>query len=626
MNKFIKIFKTSKILIPVFLTSILLGIFLFFYIPITMEDGMIKNMVKHSKSDVQRLQLQREYYVSSVVKDIKKFAPNIKFDYNHEGVNGKLPFPTTVVHDLTKLYSKRTDVKFALYSKYPFLNRKNRVLTPFQKKAIKMVEKSPDGIYYQKDIVDKKEVLRVAVADYMTQQACVNCHNHSALKDWPEDKWKVGDKRGVLEIITPIDLELKEMTISRNKVVFAVIFIMILLILYYAFILLKRENELNDKNERLNDDFNDLFKDFDKYVIASKTDLKGNITYVSKRFCDISGYKKEELLGKNHNILRHKDMSKELFKDMWKTISSKQSWVGDIKNKTKDGSDYWVKANISPLYHDDKHMGYVAIRYDITDKKRIDELNKSLKQRIKEEIAQSRRKDQQMVEQSRLAQMGEMISMIAHQWRQPLAAISGASTAIQLKAKRDKLTNEVALDLSKKISDYSQHLSSTIDDFRNFFKSNKKKEKTSYKEIIDGVLNIVSESMANKNITITIQLNCKEGFESYSNELKQVVLNLIKNAEDILVEKDIKDKQILLKSYSNEGNCILEVSDNAGGIPDKIIEKVFDPYFSTKTKKDGTGLGLYMSKMIIEDHCGGKLEVSNNADGAVFTITLNKTI
>jgi len=623
MNNFIKIFKTSKILIPVFLTSILLGVFLFFYIPITMEDGMIKNMVKHSKSNVQRLQLQREYYVSSVVKDIKKFAPNIKFDYNHEGVNGKLPFPTTVVHDLTKLYSKRTDVKFALYSEYPFLNRKNRVLTPFQKKAIKMVEKSPDGIYYQKDIVDKKEVLRVAVADYMTQQACVNCHNHSALKDWPEDKWKVGDKRGVLEIITPIDSELKEMTISRNKVVFTVIFIMILLILYYAFILLKRENELNDKNERLNDDFNDLFKDFDKYVIASKTDLKGNITYVSKRFCDISGYKKEELLGKNHNVLRHEDMPKELFKDMWKTISSKQSWVGDIKNKTKDGSDYWVKANISPLYHDDKHMGYVAIRYDITDKKRIDELNQSLKQRIKEEIAQSRRKDQQMVEQSRLAQMGEMISMIAHQWRQPLTAISSASGVITLKARRDKLDSKLALELSQKISDYSQHLSATIDDFREFFKSNKTKKETDFTTILKSVKNIVGESINSSGIELIQNINSNSKFISYENELKQVILNLIKNAEDVLVENKVDNPFIKIDAYEEDNKFILSVSDNAGGIPEDIIDKIFDPYFSTKTQKDGTGLGLYMSKIIIEDHCNGKLIAKNNENGAIFKIILN---
>jgi PAS domain S-box-containing protein len=413
------------------------------------------------------------------------------------------------------------------------------------------------------------------------------------------------------------------MTISRNKVVFTVIFIMILLILYYSFILLKRENELNDKNERLNDDFNDLFKDFDKYVIASKTDLKGNITYVSKRFCDISGYKKEELLGKNHNVLRHKDMPKELFKDMWKTISSKQSWVGDIKNKTKDGSDYWVKANISPLYHDDKHMGYVAIRYDITDKKRIDELNQSLKQRIKEEIAQSRRKDQQMVEQSRLAQMGEMISMIAHQWRQPLTAISSASGVITLKARRDKLDSKLALELSQKISDYSQHLSATIDDFREFFKSNKTKKETDFTTILKSVKNIVGESINSSGIELIQNINSNSKFISYENELKQVILNLIKNAEDVLVENKVDNPFIKIDAYEEDNKFILSVSDNAGGIPEDIIDKIFDPYFSTKTQKDGTGLGLYMSKIIIEDHCNGKLIAKNNENGAIFKIILN---
>ena len=622
MNSFFKILKTSKVLIPVFITSIFLGIFLYFYIPYTMEDGMIKNMVKHSTNDVKRLQLLREYYVSSVVKDIQKFAPNITFDYDHEGINGKLPFPTTVVHDLTTLYSNKTNVKFDLYSEYPFLNRKDRVLTPFQKKAIKMVEKSPDGIYYQKDFIDGKEVLRVAIADYMTQQACVDCHNHSSLKDWSEDKWKLGDKRGVLEIITPIDSELKDMNISRNKVVIAAITMMILLITYYSVILLRREKELTDKNEKLIDDFKDLFDDFDKYVIASRTDLKGNITYVSRRFCDISGYKKEELLGKNHKILRHKDMPKDIFKDMWQTISSHKTWIGDIKNRKKDGSFYWVKANISPLYHNDKHIGYVAIRYDISDKKKLNELNLSLQQKIDHEIDKSRKKDQQMLEQSRLAQMGEMISMIAHQWRQPLTAISSASAAISLKAKRNKLSPDLAVELSSKISQYSQHLSATIDDFREFFKSNKIKKETNFNNILNSVINIVNESIINKDIELIKEINCQRTFISYENELKQVILNLVKNAEDILLENDIKNPYIKIKAYNQDDKFILEISDNAGGVPEDIIDKIFDPYFSTKTKKDGTGLGLYMSKMIVEDHCEGELSVCNDANGAVFKIVI----
>jgi PAS domain S-box-containing protein len=622
MNKFVKVFKTSKILIPVFLTSILLGVFLYFYIPIVMEDGMLKNMVKHSKNDVQRLQLQREYYVSSVVKDIKKFAPNITFDYNHKGVNGKLPFPTTVVHDLTKLYSERTDIKFALYSEFPFKNRKDRVLTDFQKKAIKMVEKSPNGIYYQKDFIDGKEVLRVAVADYMTQQACVNCHNHSNLRTWSEDKWKLGDKRGVLEIITPIDTELAEMTLARNKVLAASTILMLLLIIYYSVILLKREQELNNENEKLNDNFNDLFEDFDKYVIASKTDLKGNITYVSNKFCEISEYTKEELIGTNHSILRHEDMPDEVFKDMWNIISKEDSWEGEIKNKTKSGGYYWVNANISPLYRDEKHIGYVAIRSDITDKKKIDELNESLQKRITKELEKSRKKDQQMIEQSRLAQMGEMISMIAHQWRQPLNAISSASAVITLKAKRDKLEPSMALELASKISQYSQHLSVTIDDFREFFKSNKTKKETNFKIILNSVNNIVEESITNKNIKLIHDVHCDSSFESYENELKQVLLNLIKNAEDVLLENKIEDAYIKITTYSKDDEYVLEVSDNAGGVPEDIIGKIFDPYFSTKTQKDGTGLGLYMSKMIIEDHCKGKLTVTNNENGALFKIVI----
>ncbi len=595
---------------------------------------MIKNMVKHAKNDVQRLQLQREYYVSSVVKDIKKFAPNISFDYNHEGVNAKLPFPTTVVHDLSTLYSQRTDVKFSLYSKYPFLNRKERILSPFQEKAIRMVEKSQDGIYYQKDFIDGREVLRVAIADFMTKQACVECHNHSKLKDWPSDKWKLGDVRGVLEIITPIDSELTEMRTSRNKVVFVVIAMMLLLIIYYSYILLKRERELTDENDKLSDDFNDLFKDFDKHVIASKTDLKGKITYASSHFCEISGYSKDELIGFDHKIIRHKDMSKEIFSDMWDTISKQKSWVGEIKNRKKDGDYYWVNANISPLYNNGEHTGYVAIRHDITDKKKIDELNLSLQQRIDEEISKSRKKDQQIIQQARLAQMGEMISMIAHQWRQPLSAISASVMAVQLKLMRKKFNLEIEEDRTKfltflnkihtDVNEYVHNLSETIDDFRNFFKPEKIKENICLCDPINRALKIVERSMSSKNIKINCDFQTEDTVLLYQNEIMQVVLNILKNAEDNFEEQKISNPIINITLLKKENNYILTISDNGGGIPENILPKVFDPYFSTKEEKNGTGLGLYMSKIMIEDHHNGEFSVENREDGASFKIILRE--
>jgi len=246
-------------------------------------------------------------------------------------------------------------------------------------------------------------------------------------------------------------------------------------------------------------------------------------------------------------------------------------------------------------------------------------LNNSLQEKVALEIEKNRKKDQQMLHQSRLAQMGEMISMIAHQWRQPLTAISSASMVLNMKARLNKLERETVLEITGKISDYSQHLSTTIDDFREFFKANKEKKETTFNELIKSVLSIVEISLKNKDITLEQRLNSDRVFYTYPNELKQVILNLIKNAEDVLIEREVKDPLIIIETEDN----ILRVIDNAGGIPDEYINKIFDPYFSTKTKKDGTGLGLYMSKTIVEEHCGGELRVFNSESGACFEIILD---
>jgi len=254
----------------------------------------------------------------------------------------------------------------------------------------------------------------------------------------------------------------------------------------------------------------------------------------------------------------------------------------------------------------------------LKERAKLDKLNATLEDRIKKAIQENEQQYQKMLQQSKLAQMGEMINMIAHQWRQPLSAISSTSVALNLKASLNKLDNETTIKLSNKISEYSQHLSSTIDDFRDFFKPNKEKVITSYDEMVASVLNIIETSMVNKNIKIVKELDCKHQFYSYPNEIKQVILNLLKNAEDVLINMKIKEPTITIKSKDG----ILTVSDNGGGIKDDIINKIFDPYFSTKTKKDGTGLGLYMSKTIIEEHCKGELNVYNDKDGAVFEIKL----
>ena len=348
-----------------------------------------------------------------------------------------------------------------------------------------------------------------------------------------------------------------------------------------------------------------------KYIISSTTDTKGIIIDASEAFCKISGYSKKELIGKPHNIVRHPDMPNEIFKKLWHDISRGKNWSGKIKNRKKDGGFYWVYANIEPLFTNKGDIdSYIAIRLDITE-------SEILQLKYEEQAKKSLQKEKLLQEQSRFAQMGEMMSMIAHQWRQPLNTISAACTILDIKANTNKIDQENILEISDKIKNLTQHLSKTIDDFRDFFKPTKEKKRFTYDELISSTLRIVEISLNNKNIKIIQDLQSKMYITTYFNELKQVLINLLKNAEDAIVDNKIKKPYIRIVTKENK----LIVSDNAGGIPQDIISKIFDPYFSTK-KLTGTGLGLYMSKTIVEEHCGGKLNVSNDKDGAVFTIVL----
>ena len=245
-------------------------------------------------------------------------------------------------------------------------------------------------------------------------------------------------------------------------------------------------------------------------------------------------------------------------------------------------------------------------------------LNANLEKLVYEEVEKNRRKDKLMFTQSRQAQFGEMIAMIAHQWRQPLNAISAAVGLLELRARSGKLDRKLASEITTKINGYIQYLSTTIDDFRDFFKPQKQKRVSSFDIIIKKALALIENSLKATRIEVNVVKRADAEFLTYENELVQVVLNLLKNAQDILVKKGIKSPKIDLIIDAKT----LYIEDNAGGIDEAIIEKIFEPYFSTKNNKNGTGLGLYMSKVIIEDHCRGSLKVENGKRGARFIIAL----
>jgi signal transduction histidine kinase len=251
------------------------------------------------------------------------------------------------------------------------------------------------------------------------------------------------------------------------------------------------------------------------------------------------------------------------------------------------------------------------------------ELNSNLEEEIKEGVSRIREREKTILHQSKLIQMGEMISMIAHQWRQPLAAISATSNDLSMKIMFGNYSEKYFTDRLEKIADFSEHLSKTIDDFRGFYKEDKEKREIVFSTILKDVLNIVSISIEEKRIELTTDIQSKEKMNTYPNELRQVVLNLIKNAEDALLENDIKNPYIHIKSYDDDKYSYISVQDNGGGIKKEIENNIFEAYFSTKKEKDGSGLGLYMSKTIVEEHCEGKISILENENGKVtFSIKI----
>ena len=285
-----------------------------------------------------------------------------------------------------------------------------------------------------------------------------------------------------------------------------------------------------------------------------------------------------------------------------------------------------------PLYHTKKKMHQGELDYKTVkvlsniaqvSSQQLQELNKKLEQRVKEGVKDNRKKDSIMIHNSKLAQLGEMMGLIAHQWRQPLSAISATATGMQIKFELDSWTPMYMQSSLQNIEDYVLHLSDTINDFTNFFKPTKRQETILVRNIIKKSLFIMSPLLTKDNVLVVKKYNSDNQIQTYPNEVVQVVLNLIKNSVNALLKNKIKNPEIYISEYQKEEKNYIDISDNAGGIDPKIIKKIFDPYFSTKDAENSMGLGLYMSKFIIEESCQGSLSVENIEDGAQFRIILD---
>ncbi|WP_051654727.1 response regulator [Persephonella sp. IF05-L8] len=272
--------------------------------------------------------------------------------------------------------------------------------------------------------------------------------------------------------------------------------------------------------------------------------------------------------------------------------------------------DLWVD-----YYKQSKELDYKT--------QQLEELNKHLEERVKEETQKNLEKDRLLFAQSRLAEMGEMMSAIAHQWKQPLNSLSAllSRTYIKYQMNNNSIDKEAMDYCFENANLQIQDMSETINNFMNFFKPDKKKEIFNLYDKIRKTIKLIKPLLTSHNIELEIDIDKSVYIEGYPNEFGQIILNMLTNAKDIFLERNIKDRKIKIYSSQDKYSVRIFVEDTAGGIPEDIKDRIFEPYFTTR-KAQGTGLGLYISKLIIENYMNGQLSVENTKNGARFEIRL----
>ncbi|MGB5918515.1 ATP-binding protein [Arcobacter sp.] len=388
-----------------------------------------------------------------------------------------------------------------------------------------------------------------------------------------------------------------------------VLFILILLILRKKLMLTLIENE--KLNEKLEKKLKNVETNFSKFFelpinIFLIADFKGNILQVNSGWDKILGYKADEIVNTNYLSLVHPhDIDKTL-------VAMKELEEGhdllffENRYKHKNGSYRTLAWSANTLQENGLIYGSA--------------LN----------ISELKEKSEIIYQQSKMAAIGEMTANISHQWRQPLSVISTASSGLLLKKSIDDLDDEFLINTLEQITQSTQYLSDTIEDFRNFYTPSREKTEFKIAHVVKKTLNLVKKRYESENIKVIKNIS-DITIVNFENEFLQVLINLLNNARDQLAKSTEIDKLIFINAYKKDTKIIFEIIDNGGGIKENIIDKIFEPYFTTKDKSIGTGIGLYMSEEIIVKHFEGQIKVENHTFtyedkeylGAKFTIEFN---
>lgn len=603
---------------PILVIGIILIYLTFFILPQFSHKNKIDEMTVQSIKMVDNLKKVRSYYTSHVIKELKKYS-ELTIDSNHKGDNEIVPIPSTLLHDLSELITEK-DMHVKMYSNYPFPNRKDRVLNDYEKESLNYIINNPTEIYKKEIEEDGNRVFKVAIADIFYDQSCVTCHNTRA--DTPKNNWKLGDVRGVIEVSIPIK---NNFVLTSNQILLIIstlIATIFILGVHYLVISFQRQKEhvnaqkelerkVESRTQTLQSTvklLNQYKKAVDASAIVSKTDKKGIITFVNDEFIKISKFSEEELIGKSHNIVRHEDMPKEVFKELWEVISNKQVWKGQIKNKAKDGSEYYVASTIIPILNlNDEIEEFLAIRLDVTD------------------IVTSKIRAQKADEAKSI-----FLANMSHEIRTPLNAIIGFS---EILSKSNELTNNNKKQ-AQIIQASANSLLTIINDILDISKIESGNfdvtmEKTDLYFISEHVIELFSKRATQKHLKLIFNLDHRIPLCILTDgvRLRQVLSNLLSNAIKFTQEGKVALNISLLEKNTNKCTIRFEIEDTGIGVSKDKLENIFKPFVQVDNSSNrefaGTGLGLSICSHIISA-LGSKLQVESEENvGSKFFFDLD---
>ncbi len=444
----------------------------------------------------------------------------------------------------------------------------------------------------------------------------------SFIKIYKKWNWIIGSGYGddkLNKLIKDANIELQKMNKNNyyNILYFGIFITVVLLIIsifisnYIEDILLNYKLKIKDEEK----EFRNLFENSNIGLAISNS--TGKLLNVNSKFSEILGYDSSEEIENRfwHELSNIKKEDKEL--ELYNKLLAEKIYNYSlekifINKKDEKSIDILINAN---LFKENNKIKYIL--FSITD------------------ITEIKEKDNLLFQQSKMASMGEMIANIAHQWRQPLSIISTLSSGLKLQKELNSLSDNYFNESLESITKSTQYLSQTIDYFKDFFKPSENKSKFNIKEVVDKTLVLLSAELKNKEIEIIQNIEDVE-LTSYENDIIQIFINIVNNAKDAFESSPVKNKIIsITTSFNKEKNAlIISVKDSAGGIKNDIIDKIFEPYFTTKHRNVGTGIGLYMVSQIINKHLKGFIEVKNvnfthqnlELTGAEFIVTIPTNI